>query len=270
MHVSLDYETFSHADLKKVGARVYSEHPTTRIHCLQYAIDDAEPVLWTPAMRVPTFMLAPDQFDVHYQAWKCEFEYWIMRNVMKVPTPGPERWTDTMALATHLSLPRSLEVCAKAMGFPETMQKDKRGKLLIQRLSKPQRGSSRPDGGYDKVDRRQLLHEFFDYCAQDVKVEQAIAALLPPMSEFDRRVWEEHMRINIRGIPMDLPNIHHAQRLNGAWREQAMAEIKIRTQLDNPNSIPQMHGWLKTQGIELPDLTMDTLRRLLNLTEDDT
>ena len=271
LEISLDFETFSWAKLvgkTGVGARCYSEHPTTVV-CLQYSINYAEPVLWLSSMRKPLWMLDPEGHDVHYTAWNCEFEYWIMKNVVGVHVPGPSRWTDTMALATHLSLPRSLANCTAALGFSEDAQKKKTGNRLIQLLSQPQKNSQRPDRAYDRSDRRELLHQFYDYCAQDVRAEQGVGRVLPPMSPIDRACWEEHMRINLRGMPIDVMNVQRAQAMNVEWRERSMDRLKELTGLANPNSGAQMHQWLATQGVELPDLTMDTLRQVLNLHESD-
>ena len=45
MTVSIDFETSSDADLKQVGAYVYSQHASTKILCMAYAIDDREPAI---------------------------------------------------------------------------------------------------------------------------------------------------------------------------------------------------------------------------------
>ena len=42
-YLYLDFETFSEADLKKVGSYAYAEHPTTEVLICTYAFDD-EPV----------------------------------------------------------------------------------------------------------------------------------------------------------------------------------------------------------------------------------
>ena len=42
-YLFLDFETFSEADLKKVGSYAYAEHPTTEVLICTYAFDD-EPV----------------------------------------------------------------------------------------------------------------------------------------------------------------------------------------------------------------------------------
>ena len=48
--ITIDFETYSEADLKKVGAYKYAEHPSTEILCMAYKFpEDPEQVyLWTP------------------------------------------------------------------------------------------------------------------------------------------------------------------------------------------------------------------------------
>jgi hypothetical protein len=44
--IGLDFETRSECDIKTHGARVYAEHPSTRILCLSYSFDRGAPHSW--------------------------------------------------------------------------------------------------------------------------------------------------------------------------------------------------------------------------------
>ncbi len=48
IEITLDYETRSEANLKKVGAVKYAKHPSTEIMCMSYKIGDGETKLWLP------------------------------------------------------------------------------------------------------------------------------------------------------------------------------------------------------------------------------
>ena len=48
MEATIDYETRSQVDLKKAGAIVYAQHPSTSIICLSYKCDDGPTLLWIP------------------------------------------------------------------------------------------------------------------------------------------------------------------------------------------------------------------------------
>ena len=52
--LTIDFETRSAADLKKMGAAAYAQHPTTEVICLALKWKDGEPVIWySPNFRYP-------------------------------------------------------------------------------------------------------------------------------------------------------------------------------------------------------------------------
>ena len=191
-NVSIDFETYSEANIGKLGVWAYSCHPSTEVICMAYSIDGAEPILWLPGEPIPEFF---HDRAAHIHAWNSFFEVCIIFNVLGLDLFPPSRVTDTAALAAAMSLPRALGNCARVMGLPEDQQKDKRGKYLIQRLCKPYRGKRNRDP--------ELLQELYDYCLQDVVTEQAVASRLKPLNKIERQVWELDMLVNTRGIPVD-------------------------------------------------------------------
>ena len=120
----IDFETESACDLKKSGAWVYSEHPTTNILCLGYTLDGAAAVV-VPADRL--FPLsAPKQLveavndpAVIFIAHNCGFEKGIWRNIMVAVYGWPdipnERWHDVMAVCAYKGLPLKLERAASSL-----------------------------------------------------------------------------------------------------------------------------------------------------------
>ena len=145
MNISLDFETFSACDLKNCGSYVYAQHPSTRVLCMQYSIDGGASQLWLPDQTVPLWLSAPEQFPgLTFTAWNCEFEQNIIEYTMRCPLAPSEQWFDTMAIAGSNSLPQALGICAQAMNMPDALAKDKRGKRLLQLLSKPQKFQSTP------------------------------------------------------------------------------------------------------------------------------
>lgn len=199
MKINLDVETYSEADLKKVGAWAYSLHPSTEVICMANANDDGEPVLWLPFEGTPNVVkhLSDENSTLH--AWNSFFEYCIWVNVLKWPTPNITQWHDTAAQAAALALPRALGACGEALGLPQDSLKDKRGKYLIQRLCKPNRGK--------RIQDTDLLNEMYEYCKQDVIAERAIGNTLRPLSPSERNVWKLDQTINIKGVPIDRDSV---------------------------------------------------------------
>ena len=62
-----DIETRSTLALETAGAWRYAADPTTEVLCVGFAIDDAEPEIWTPGQPIPQAFIAaatdPSWFD---------------------------------------------------------------------------------------------------------------------------------------------------------------------------------------------------------------
>lgn len=205
INISLDFETYSEAKLKEVGAWAYSLHSTTEVLCMTYSIEGEKPILWLPGQPLPEFMFQPEKYMFH--AWNNFFEYAIWLNVLcqqhpKLTVPNTKNWTDTAAKAAALALPRALDKCGEALDIEQDSLKNKRGKYLINTLCKPNRGKRNQDP--------ELLAELHDYCKQDVVAEMAIAKKLRPLSRQERQIWELDQNINLRGVHFDVAAVDDA------------------------------------------------------------
>ena len=223
--VSLDFETYSETDLKKVGAWAYACHPATEVLCMAYAIDDADPVLWLPGQPLPRCIIHYGQFT--FRAWNSFFEWCIWMQVLHWPKMDIAQWEDTAARAAALAMPRKLGECGAAMGLAQDQVKDKRGSYLIQRLCKPFRGK--------RVRDDQLLQELYEYCKQDVIAERAIAQLLRPLGLVERQIWELDQTINMRGVYIDTESVSHVEVILEQATRQLNEEVSriTRCQLTN-------------------------------------
>jgi hypothetical protein len=144
----IDFETQSACDLKKSGAWVYAEHPTTEIICLGYTAGAGEIVLYDSALHfnklnvvdqragsLEVFAMDP---DCYFVAHNVMFEKCIWRNIM-VPVYGwpdipNERWHDIMATCAMKALPLKLERAAAALRLSQ--QKDTEGTKITLSLSR--------------------------------------------------------------------------------------------------------------------------------------
>ena len=244
MHI--DFETYSEADIKKVGAWIYSMHPSTEVICMAYA-EQGKPTLWLPKDPVPNFVKNLSRLPETgtLEAWNSFFEYCIWHNVLKWPLIPLSCWHDTMAQAAALALPLKLSSCGEALGLPQDKQKDKRGSYLIQRLCKPNRGK--------RIHDTDLLSEIYEYCQQDVVSEREIKKLLRPLNSQERKLWILDQEINIRGASVDLKNVNHAQAIIGKINKTLNAEIQELTNGVLPDAAKrdQVIQYCKTQGVKL-------------------
>jgi DNA polymerase bacteriophage-type len=128
-----DIETRSAANLTKAGARNYAADPSTVVLCIAYAIDDAEPAIWTPGMPVPQpFIEAAANADwqviAHNHAFELEIEAGMLVPRHGWPAIPLTRRRCSMALARANGLPGSLEEAAILLGLVN--QKDQAGHVL--------------------------------------------------------------------------------------------------------------------------------------------
>lgn len=264
MILSLDFETRSEADLRKVGLYRYAEHESTDILCYAVSLDNAAPTVHGPGSLAHK-ALAHIESGGLVSAWNAQFEYviWNTVGVRRYGWPPLKvgQMRDTMAYAAAMNLPQALGDCAKLLGLPQDQQKDKRGKYLIQTLCKPR------SAGQHKGEFREdpeLLEEMRQYCIQDVVVECAIAAKIPALSEYEQGVWEQTLRINERGIPIALDEVTNITRLVEAEKARLNAELYAISNVAAATQRAGVLGYLQGVGLDLPDLTGETVDAALN------
>lgn len=227
-HLHLDYETFSQADIRDVGAYRYAFDPSTEILCAAMALGDEEPFIWHRGLplsvshRFDPYWDALENPEVLIYAHNAQFEMAISQALMwktwGIQCPDLSRFRCTASLARRASLPAKLETVAEVLGLRQ--QKDKNGKKLIKRFSemqldrvskknpKPQPYRIRPE------DDPQAFSEFLAYCQQDVRVEQEVASRLAYFDEPNNNAtYSLDARINARGVPVNLSALRHAQKL---------------------------------------------------------
>lgn len=252
MQISIDFETYSEADLRAIGAYNYAAHPSTEVLCMGWAIDDEEPQLWTPDQPFPDRLIDGIEAGAELWAWNAGFERAVWEQTLArthkgwfiVPRSG--QWNDTAALAAILALPRALGKCAAVLGLDE--QKSDTGRYLIQKLCKPYRGERRRD--------QHLLDELYAYCRQDVITEREVKRYVQqynPMNVTEREVWLLDQTINWRGLGIDTDRARDAIEIIYKIGEQLTDNVKHITdgQLDGVGSRAQVMAWAKSRGYRL-------------------
>ena len=121
--ITMDFETFSEADIKKVGNWKYSEHPSTIVLCLYWAVNHEATQCWIEGDPLPVKLFKAMQEVDEIEAHNMSFEYSIWVNVC-VPKmswkPLPfAKLRCSAALARYHGLPGSLAGAASALGNTE-------------------------------------------------------------------------------------------------------------------------------------------------------
>ena len=182
MTVWLDFETASECDLKTAGVYNYAKHPSTRVLCMAYAVDDDDVQVWTPDQPFPRRILS-HQIRAHNAA----FERLIFWHVLNMPFLN--NFYCTAAQARANCAPGSLEDVGRFAG--SSMRKDHRGAYLVRQCCVP-------------PFREDLLPELFEYCAQDVRTMRAVSKSMRELTEEELEDYHVNERINDRGVRVDV------------------------------------------------------------------
>jgi DNA polymerase bacteriophage-type len=253
---SLDFETGSLADLKKVGAFNYAEHPSTRIICLAWQLPGEGVQAWWEGQPDPRGLLDWVASGSMVSGWNVTFEWLIWNRVLFRQFPGwkapgllLEQTVDTMASAANQGLPLSLDMAAGAL--PKLgVQKDKDGHALMMRMSRPRAVLA---GGalewWDQMDPARLAR-LVEYCKQDVRTERAILGALPALRDAERRVWLWDARAMDRGIGFDRTLAEQMEVLANGATAQLDARMKALTggEVPNTRAVSKLLTWV--QGLE--------------------
>ena len=200
--MSLDFETRSRADLKKVGADNYAQHLSTEILCCSFRLrDDTGDVnswLWYADDYVDGDLYwaiaGADVIEAHNARFDQLIYECIAVEDHDFPELPAEKWRCTAAQCRVNAFPATLDGATRAMNARH--KKDHRGSALIRKLSKPQK-----DGTFN--DDPELMWQMGAYCEQDSLATEGLALSLRPMLDTDQEDWQVNERINDRGIRID-------------------------------------------------------------------
>jgi DNA polymerase len=278
----LDFETYSEADLKTIGAWAYSKHPSTEVLMAGYALNDDAPAIWLPGDPEPGFVgrireysAGIDNLPFQIVAWYLFFELSIMTNVLKWPVLAPRYYADAAAKAAALALPRTLDGAGVALGLGVDAAKDKAGKNLINIFSKPKASMKKATRGQlirtRPQDEPKLFNDFKNYCKRDIVAERNIDKLLPELQDRTRELWELDLKINLRGVRFDMPAVHNAIATVAKARKIADQKISDATAglLENISSRNQFLGYMEILGVNLENAQKEYLKRTVKQLDKD-
>lgn len=266
-HLNIDIETYSSNNIKD-GVYKYVDSPDFEILLFAYSLD-GNPVTCIDLTKEDL----PDDIrkalfsnTVRKSAFNAQFERVCLSKYLGLPYYlDPSQWRCTMVHAQELGLPASLEKCASYLGLAQ--EKDAAGKNLIKYFSVPCKPTKANGGRTRNLPEHDLekWQMFVDYCKQDVVVEMAIAERLSVLPVADRE-WDYYtadQRINDRGVALDEELVQSALYCKDVKMEMLFNELKVLTDLDNPNSRAQLLPWLKAHGYTAEGLTKADVQKEL-------
>ena len=188
--MTIDFETRSELDVRKVGAAAYSEHPSTEILCLSYNIRGSgkQPELWTPDRQFPQEIINHVESGLPFEAHNVQFEYgiWLHKLYNSYDISMPEAWLDTMAVCAYRALPLGLDAVGEAVNLDT--KKDKLGKSLLQKLSKPRKQTKKDKSKWNEDPF--LYLELYNYCVRDVETEEELSKTIGDLPTSEYEIWQ--------------------------------------------------------------------------------
>lgn len=269
--LSIDLETFSSVNLAKSGVYRYVESPDFEILLFGYSVDGGEVKVIDLASGeiLPKEILdALEDDSVTKWAFNAQFERICLSRFLGYPTGeylDPEGWKCSMVWSAYMGLPLSLEGVGAVLGLEK--QKLTEGKDLIRYFCVPC-GPTKTNGGRTRnlpEHDKEKWSCFKAYNIRDVEAEMQIQERLVKFPVPDS-VWEEYhldQEINDRGILVDMPFVEQCIEIDRVSRDSLTAAMQELTELDNPNSVVQMKGWLADNGLETDTLGKKAVAALM-------
>ena len=280
--ISIDIETYCEIDLRKSGVYRYAEDDSFELLLFAVSVNNGPVTVYDLTKeKLPQDILEALVDDrVIKWAFNASFERICLSNWLKKYHPdllldrflSPVSWRCSMIWSAYLGLPLSLEGVGIVLKLKD--QKMKEGTDLIRYFCVPCK-PTKVNGGR----LRNFPHHapdkwatFIDYNRRDVEVELAIKERLKNFSVPDF-VWEEYHQdqvINDRGIGIDVDFVKAAIAIDEESKAKIQEELKELTELENPNSVLQMIGWLREHGVTTDSLDKKAVKELLKIVDEKT
>ena len=272
-----DIETFSGSDLGKTGVYRYSESPDFEVLLFGYSIDGGGVRVVDLASGEALPRDVRDALaDENVMKWahNAAFERVCLSRWLGLPTGeylDPRSWRCTMVWSAYLGLPLSLDGAAKVLRADK--QKLSEGKELIRYFSCPCKPTAANAGRTRNLPAHapDKWQRYKAYNLRDVETEMAIMERLSKFPVPDEE-WENYVldqEINDRGIRLDMDLVKEAIRCDRRSRMELMRVMQELTDLENPNSVSQIKGWLAENGLDTETLGKNAVTQLLKTAPED-
>lgn len=270
-HLSIDLETYSSVPLDKAGLYKYVQSPDFEILLFAYSVDGGEVQIVDLAQGehlsqwLYEAVKSPEYIKCAYNA---AFEWYCLSKYYGFLLPV-EHWRDTQLHSLYCGYPPSLDKSGKALGLPAEKQKLAIGKALIRYFCIPCTPTKANGGRTRNLPKHdpEKWRLFKTYCKGDVTTEMEIERRLSafPIPDEVEKQWQTDLKINSRGVSVDMKMVHGAIEIGNTIREKLVNEAVTITGLDNPNSIQQLAKWLDDEtDLEIQNLRKDTVAYMLD------
>jgi len=260
----IDKETRSPVDLRKAGLMRYARHPLTEALCMTWAFGREDFTEWHQGQPLPGRIAQHVDAGGIVVAHNAQFELAIWNFVMRRhgwPALAIEQVRCTMSAAYAMGFPGALDNAAPAMGLKVT--KDREGYALMMKMCKPR--EILVDGTPIYHDSPEMRARLGLYCRQDGVVERDIYYRIQPLTDQEQRLWQLDQRINLRGIPFDMPSLEAALKVADVEKERLNKEMGVVTEgaVTACSAVGALKEWAADFGVMQDSLAKAEVDELL-------
>lgn len=283
-HATIDFETYSEAGfewdaankkwthpeggsptnrgLNLVGAVNYTRHPTFAVLCAWYRLPGGELTYWDPSMPPPQDLFDHVAAGGTVEAHNHAFERRVFEALGWPAVPLAQQRC-SMAKGRAWALPGSLGDASAVTG---TRAKNLDGKTGIQRFCVPQK-PTKANGQKTRLTREDRPEEFqrliVDYCADDVRAEEALSEITPELSPIELEHWFVDQTINSRGVAVDVPTLQAMREVLRDAQRVYGDRCRAITGGISPSEVSQLISWAAGHGVYFDALDDDALTEAL-------
>jgi len=275
---TLDWETRSPVDLSKCGAYRYAEEADIILAAI--AKDDQPVLLWdrfaTDEANAPALALLREAAQpgsiiyAHNVGFEVAIATYQWRKTFGFDPPPLENWRCTAALCRMAAIPSSLEKSAEFLKLP--VLKDTAGKALIQKFCIPQKDGVWIEPDHDKpmtiagekMSAAKAWEMFRQYAIRDVETERELEKRLKSLElkGWLLEAFQLDIRMNLRGVPVNLSGVAHAQKIVDEYNEEVGAKFREITGL-NAGQTAKVLAWMQERGYPGKNMQVGTVAAVL-------
>lgn len=277
---TIDFETRSQVDLRKIGHWPYAEHESTEALLLAVKTTGYEKGIW---IWEPWIDLLPDFHGLNLltreqilerfnasdiiEAHNSGFEIAIWHHILHKRYDWPKlpfsKLRCSAAKAAMHALPRDLEGAGKALGLP--IKKDIEGHKLMLQMCKPRKPSKHNPAEWWETPEKIL--KLSQYCITDVDSEECLSDNLRDLPAKELEIWRLDQIINARGIQADIPSIEMFMEMILRQEIELLREMECLTngEVSSPKQVSKTLKFLATCNCHLDNLQKATVAEALDI-----
>jgi len=258
--IVIDFETYCDLDIKKVGAFKYAHHPSCRVICMSYKIDNNMTQIWTPELTWADDLAKALQDNKLLYTFNATFEYLIWNIVGHKSYPeyfvhkNISQFRDIKALCARYRMPQNLKQAAIALNC--TTEKMAIGTQLIRLCCTP---------GHYPI--KQNFKDLYMYCIIDTDVAAEILDRLPAnhLIKVEQELWELTYRMNERGVPIDEQAVDSIIEYLAVYMDTMKAVLPEVTNgfVNTPGQVQKIKQFCKMKGVTIPNVQAETITKIL-------